>query len=353
PMMDTPQVIKDAAINSLQENRTHYPPVAGLAELRKVATSWMNTEFDADYNEDEVIVSSGGKFGIYLTLQSIIQPKDEVLIISPYWVSYPDMVKIFGGEPKIVKTSEKNGWKPSVNDLQNSVSKQTKMLILNNASNPTGVLYTKEEIQNILEFARKNKLVVLSDEVYSGLVYDGKKYISCASFSDYKDNVIVIQSCSKNLAMTGWRIGFVFGPKQFIKVLISLTSQSTSGVTSISQYAALAGLQNIEKIVPLINKEMQKRRDGFVSTFNTLFTTKINPPASALYCFVPMSAFGVKETDSIKFCENILQKSNVAIVPGAAFGQDGYVRCSFGGDENEVSAGLRALFAIHCKEGRM
>ena len=292
PMIDTPELIKASAIKSIQENKTHYSPVSGLAELKNEAVGWMNKKYLANFESDEVLITAGGKFGIYLALQSLLQAGDEVLIISPYWVSYPAMVKIFGGVPKIVETNEGNNWKATINDFKNSVSEKTKILILNNAGNPTGVLYNREEMSSILDFAQQNNLIVLSDEVYSGLVYDGQEYISCASFQEYKENLLVIQSCSKNLAMTGWRVGFVFGPAEFIKSLINLTSQSTSGVTSISQYSALAGLQNIEKISAEINSEMQIRRDFFVKTFNELFNTKIKTPSSALYCFIPLSVNG-------------------------------------------------------------
>lgn len=348
PMIDTPELIKLSAIKSIQENKTHYPPVSGLVELKDIAVSWMNRKYLANYNSDEVIVTAGGKFGIYLTLQSLLQSGDGVIIISPYWVSYPAMVKIFGGVPQIVETSEDNNWEVSISDLKNSINEKTKILILNNASNPTGVLYSKEEIADILEFAKQNNLIVLSDEVYSGLVYDGAEYISCALFQEYKDNLIVIQSCSKNLTMTGWRVGFVFGPADFIKTLTSLTSQSTSGVTSISQYSALAGLQNIESISLEINNEMQTRRDFFVSTFNNLFNAELKSPASALYCFIPLSAFGVENTDSIKFCEDILKETNVALVPGVAFGKEGYVRCSFGENIEELGEALRQLVKYLC-----
>lgn len=343
PMIDTPELIKMSAIKSIQENKTHYPSVSGLVELKDASISWMNNKYLADYNSNEVLVTAGGKFGIFLTLQSLLQPGDGVLIISPYWVSYPAMVKIFGGVPQIIETSEENNWKVSIEDLENNVNDKTKILILNNAGNPTGVLYSKEEIADILEFAKKNNLIVLSDEVYSGLVYDGAEYVSCASFLEYKNNLVVIQSCSKNLAMTGWRVGFVFGPAEFIKTLTSLTSQSTSGVTTISQYSALAGLQNMDKISLEINNEMQTRRDFFVSTFNKLFNTKIQTPTSALYCFIPMLAFGVESNDSIKFCEDILREINVAMVPGVAFGKEGYVRCSFGENIEELGEALQQL----------
>ncbi|HBU07048.1 MAG TPA: aspartate aminotransferase [Candidatus Magasanikbacteria bacterium] len=343
PMINTPEVIKSAATKALAENKTHYPPVSGLVELKNEAVTWFNKNFQANYNNNEVLVTAGGKFGIYLGLQSLVKTGDEVLIISPYWVSYPEMVKIFDGSPKIVETSEKNDWKVSISDLQKQVSNKTKILILNNAGNPTGVLYNKEEIAKILEFAKENNLVIISDEVYSGLVYDNQVFFSCASFTDYKDRLVVIQSCSKNLAMTGWRVGFVFAPVEVIKILTNLTSQSTSGVTSISQYSALAGLENIDMISVEINSEMQKRRDFFVNTFNKLFKTNLQAPASALYCFISMSAFGIDEIDSIKFCERVLSEANVAMVPGIAFGKEGYVRCSFGENIQELDQALLKL----------
>lgn len=343
PMIDTPEIIKQAATKALTENQTHYPPVAGINELRQEASQWMNQTCGSDYDLDNTLVTAGGKFGLFLALQLLLQRCDEVFIVAPYWVSYPAMVKIFGGVSKILQTDKNSGWKISVDSLARGITEKTKILILNNGSNPTGVLYNQEEIKEILAFAAEKNLFVISDEVYSGLVYDGNEYISCASFPEYRDNVLVVQSCSKNFAMTGWRVGFVFGDKKLIKVFTSLTSQSTSGVATVSQWAALAALRNFKTITASIRKEMQKRRNVFCSAFEENFGMRLDRPKSGLYCFLPMAAFGASEQDSVAFCQKILEEANVAMVPGIAFGQEGFVRCSFGERPDELALALKHL----------
>ncbi len=343
PMVDTPEIIKQAAIKALTGNQMHYPPAAGISELRQEAGQWMNQAYGSGYDSDNTLVTAGGKFGLFLALQSLLNAGDEVLIIAPHWVSYPVMVKIFGGVPKILQTDKNSGWKISVDSLARGITEKTKILILNNASNPTGVLYNREEIKEILSFAAENNLFVISDEVYSGLVFDNNEYVSCASFPEYRDNVLVIQSCSKNFAMTGWRVGFVFGDKKLIKVLTGLTSQSTSGVATVSQWAAVAALQNFKTITDSIREEMQKRRDVFLRVFAENFGVELEKPKSGLYCFIPLAAFGTNEQYSVAFCKNILEAANVAMVPGIAFGQEGFVRCSFGERQEELVLALKHL----------
>ncbi len=343
PMIDTPEIIKQAAIKALSENQTHYPPAAGINELRQEASQWVNQTCGSDYQLDNTLVTAGGKFGLFLALQSLLQTGDEVLIVAPYWVSYPDMVKIFGGAPKILQTDRNTDWKVSINSLEQSITEKTKILILNNGSNPTGVLYNREEIKEILSFAVRKNLFVISDEVYSGLVYDDNEYVSCSSFLEYRDNLLIVQSCSKNFAMTGWRVGFVFGDKKLIQVLTGLTSQSTSGVATVSQWAAVAALQNFGAITTSIREEMQKRRNVFLRAFTENFGVELEKPKSGLYCFMPLTAFGTKELNSVVFCKKILEEANVAMVPGIAFGQEGFVRCSFGKKPEELVLALKHL----------
>jgi len=252
------------------------------------------------------------------------------------------MVELVGGAVKIIETNEKNGWKPILGDIKLKINRKTKILILNNASNPTGCLYNKKELQQILQLAKENNIIVISDEVYSGLVYDGK-FVSCGSFDKYKDNVVVIQSCSKNFAMTGWRVGFAFGPGEIIKPMKTLQSQSITNTSTISQWAAVMALKNASKIMPEINLEMKQRRDLFVETFNRLFNQKISPPASALYCFISLSKLGVQNETSVEFCRRVLDKANVALVPGEAFGKEGYVRFSFGVEKEDAVKALEVL----------
>lgn len=348
PVIPTPAEIKNAALEALKRNKTLYPPVSGIPPLRQAAVEWMNKNHKAHYNFKNCLVVNGGKFGLYLLFQTLMQKGKEVLIPSPFWTSYPDLVRLFGGKPKIIPTKESKGWKITAQDILKRATAKTRILILNNASNPTGTIYTKTELSKILATAKKLKLTIISDEVYSGLIYDKQRFVSCCEFPQISQDLIVIQSCSKNFAMTGWRVGFVFAPENIIRTLSALTSQSTSGVSTLSQWAALAALSADQRLMNHINKLMAKRRDVFFKTFNALFKTKIPPPKSGLYGFIPLSALVHDEKDSSKFCFNALKQANVAIVPGKAFGQEGYVRFSFGAPEKDLKQGLKAL-ADFCK----
>lgn len=343
PMIDTPVAIQQAAIAAMQSGKTLYPPVIGIPELRTTIAEWMNKNFQSEFSKENVLVSGGGKHGLLMSLQAVLEKGDEVLIVAPYWVSYPPMVTLSSGTYKIIQTSVEQNWKLTPDQLNSAANDKTKILMLNNGGNPTGILYTKEEIQNILRICAEKNIIVISDEVYSGLTYDNNEFVSVASFPEYQENTIVIQSASKHFSMTGWRVGFVLGPKNLIEALETLQSQSTTSASSISQWAALAAFQNAEILMPQINTEMQKRRDAFVENFEKYFGVKIVTPQCGLYAFLPLSAFGVLQTDSMEFCMKMLQECNVAFVPGAPFGAEGYVRASFGGKIEEAEQGLKVL----------
>jgi aspartate/methionine/tyrosine aminotransferase len=342
PMIPAPREVLKAAEKALKENKTHYPPAAGIPELRAAASKWMNDRYGSTYATEETVVVNGGKLGLYLLFQALLKPGDELLVIAPYWVSYPNIATFFGGVSKFIKTDPKKNWKVIPQDIEKAAGPKTKLLILNNGGNPTGTLYSKKEIKAILEVAAKKNLLVISDEVYSTLVYDKGIFVSCAEFPEYKDMLIVVESCSKSLTVTGLRVGFVFAPKKIITSLSGLLSQSTSGVTTISQYAALGGLAKMKTIAPKITKIMQKRRDALVGEFNKVFKIKLLMPQSGLYAFVPLSALGWKGSSG-EFCEQAIQEANVASVPGSAFGQESYVRFSFGEEEKMLKAGVRVL----------
>lgn len=346
PIMNTAQYLKETVDWAMENGQTLYPPVAGIEELRDRASKWMNDLYKTNYNVKNTLISCGGKFGIYLLFQCLLNEGDEVITIAPYWVSYPPMVSLFGGRPVIVQTEEKDHWKVRPGQIAEAITKKTKMLILNNGSNPTGVLYTEKELAEILNVCKEKNIIVMSDEVYSGLTYDGKTYTSCGSFWDHSDHVVVIQSCSKNFGMTGWRVGMVFAPEEIIKKLITVQGQSITGTSIISQWAAIAALEKSHKITPEINKEMKRRRDVFTDTFNELFPeADLKAPHSAFYSFIPMKAFGRDFYDDVKFCERALEEGNVAMVPGTAFGKPGYVRASFGAKPEELKDALKALAA--------
>jgi aspartate aminotransferase len=338
PILDNHPSIAKGALQQIEKKCLPYPPVEGISELRRLAAEWVNNTCKTHYAKENVMVTCGGKFALFSCIYSLLEPGDEVLIHAPYWVSYPEIVKMGGGIPKIIH----NGWKLTPNDLLQHASKNTKMIIFNNACNPTGIIYNKQEIQEILNTAHTLNLKVISDEVYSGLVYESS-FISCGSFPEYHERVIIIQSCSKNFGMTGWRVGFALGPEKIIKTLAGLQSQSTTGVCSVSQWAAIGALENHAEVNTYVKKAMKDRRDLFTKTFNSLFPTPLDKIPSSLYAFVPLEAMGISTKDSTMFCEKLISLYNIALVPGTAFGTEGYVRFAFSETEQEIAEALHAL----------
>ena len=334
-----PHVIA-AVTEAIQSEMILYPPVAGLPELRSEVAQWMNRQYDCSYREENALVASGGKFVIFATMQILLQKGDEVLIPSPYWVSYPQITRLFKGHPVFMPTQAENQWKLTPQILKQHLTERSKILILNNAANPTGALYQKEELTALLQIAHDAGVFVISDEVYSEMVYDQSQFFSCGALA--KEGVLVVQSCSKNFAMTGWRIGFGLGPQGLIQKLTALQSQSTTGPALVSQWAALAAMKSQREITCDLRNMMQKRRDLFFETFNRLFDCQLEKPAAALYAFIPLSVF--KTTmDSSAFCSELMSKANIACVPGAAFGAEGYVRMAFSETEETIVKGLNAL----------
>lgn len=343
PMVDSHPSIVEAAKRAIADGKTHYPPVAGIPELRQAFTEWMNATYKTTYTAKQCIVTCGGKSGLYMLFQALLDPGDEVVMIAPYWVSYSGITEMFGGVPVVIPTKEQNGWRVSREDIERACTSKTTMIVLNNASNPTGALYTREQLRSILEFAASKNITVVSDEVYSGLVYDNNQFVSCGSFPEFQEQVVVIQSCSKHFAMTGWRVGFVLAPEPVIARLTTIQGQSTTGTSSISQWAALGAVQNAAAVIESVRSPMQERRDVFTNTFNKFFSTNITSSPSGLYSFVSMKALGVEGASSMDFCMRLLEQGNIATVPGIAFGQEGYVRFSFGAAKEELEAALQAL----------
>ncbi len=344
PMIPMHPAINEAAIAAMQAGKTRYPPVAGIPELRDAAAAWVNTLYQTNYTREQTIVTCGGKFGIYAVCQALLELGDEAVMIAPYWVSYAGIVQLFGGNPVVVETEEENDWKVSLEKLEESFTKKTKMLFLNNAGNPTGTLYTRDDLVAILALAKKHNIIVVSDEVYSGLMYDNSVFVSCGSFPEYQDRVIVIQSCSKHFAMTGWRVGFVFAPVELIKVLSMLQSQSTTGTSSISQWAAVGAFTQAKEVVLATKTALIGRRNALTQALQQQFGFNCKPVGAGLYQFISLKNLGVQEQDSAVFCKRVLAEGNVAMVPGSAFGKEGYVRMSFGDTEIELKSAVQALY---------
>lgn len=341
PMIAPHSVIVQAAEAALQAGKTLYTPAAGISELRLAVSEWLQQNYQAQYSPDEILITAGGKFGLYALCRTLLAAGDEAIVIAPYWVSYPSLVEMTGAQVNTIATQEKNGWKVTPEQLSTAITPNTRVIIFNNAGNPTGALYTRDEVRALVAIAHECGVLFVSDEVYSGLTYDGE-FTSAGAFPEFHDNVVLIQSCSKHFAMTGWRVGVVAAEKSLIKVLADWQSQSTTGTATISQWAAVAAFTN-SGVNSHVRAEMQIRRDVLVQALNENFGLQLNPPAAGLYVFLPMAALGVTETDSIAFCTRVLNEANVAMVPGAPFGVEGYVRLSFGAEPAELQAAVQAL----------
>ena len=330
PDFNTPEHIKESAIKAINGNHTRYTPVGGIPELRKAVCEEMLKTDGVRYEPDEAVISCGAKHSIYNILQVLIQDGDEVIVISPYWVSYPAMVTLAGGKTGVVKTrfEEKFTLKPEV--LNNAINKKTKLIIVNSPCNPTGVVYDAGLLEKIAEIALKNKIFIISDEIYKEIIFDGVKTKSIVALNPaIKDYTIVVRGASKKYAMTGWRIGYSLGPKPVIEAISKLQSHSTSNPTSISQIAALCALNSDQKCVVDMAREFQKRRDFAIRRIESIKAISCVKPQGAFYIFCDISESGL---NSREFAEKLLEEESVAVIPGSAFGEDGFIRISFAQD---------------------
>lgn len=342
PMLASHELVIAAASEAMKAGKTGYPPAMGIPELRKAASEWVNESYGSNFSVEETLVTCGGKFGLYALARTFLGVGDEAISIAPYWVSYPSLVEMTGATSVEIKTEEKNNWKITAEDLRGSITPKTKIIFFNNAANPTGVTYSRAEIGELIAVAVEHDILFISDEVYSGLVYDGE-FVSAGSFAEFKNNIVVIQSVSKHFAMTGWRVGIVFGASEILNTLADLQTQSTTGTSIISQHAAAAAFLNAKIINARVHAEMLARRDILVQNLQQKFSEKIKSPVAGLYIFLSLSDLGVKEKDDVKFCEQLLEEGNVALVPGAPFGAPGYVRFSFGAEPTELVAAVEAM----------
>ncbi len=368
PRLPTPTCIIDGVKSFISTESIFYPDPAGAIQLRKAITQWINSHYLCNYSEAQCAVTVGGKQGLYLLLQYLLQKyikemntgfvgefsslkKPAVMIAKPFWVSYRDIVQLFDGAVSYIETTANSGWKMTLADLESAYNSDCRILLLNNGCNPSGALYNKQELANTLAFAKKNNLYVISDEVYSGLVYDDYSYVSCGSFSEYQDIVCVLQSCSKNFAMTGWRVGFLFAQPEVVQVIIALLSQSTTGVSLVNQHAAYVAIENSDEIMKDIKHQMQIRRDAMMFELRKNFNHfAMEEPHSALYVFVSLKQLGVKtDISDSDFSLQLLDQANVATVPGSAFGVPGYIRISFTATLEDIAVAVAKL-ADFCKK---
>jgi len=337
PDFDTPQNIKEAAIKAIKDGDTKYTAVDGTPALKKAIIEKFKRENNLDYLGDQITVGAGGKHVIYNAMMATLNEGDEVIIPAPYWVSYPDIVLLTGAKPVIIKCSEDQGFKLKPKDLENTITNKTKWLILNSPSNPTGASYSENEIRNLAEVLKKNSNVhILSDDIYEHVSYEGFKFFTIAQISELKERVLTMNGVSKSYAMTGWRIGYAAGPKEIIKAIAKIQSQSTSNPSSVSQAAAVEALSGKQDFISERSKAFQERRDFVVSELNKINGINCLKPEGAFYVFPSCKGLigkkdknGKKLENDTDFVQSLLENNNVAVVQGSAFGLEGFFRISY------------------------
>lgn len=352
PDFDTPEFIKEACIKAIEAGKTKYLPSAGLPALREALATHYAKRRGISYNASNFIVSPGGKFSCYLAIMSVVSPGDEVIIPAPYWVSYPEMVKLAGGTPVYVKATDAADFKVTVQQLESVITPKTKLLILTSPSNPTGAVYSAQELKEIMDFAIARDILVMSDEIYSTLVYDGVEAISPASLSEEaKEHTIVVSGFSKAFSMTGWRLGTLCAPDAIAKAVTNLQSQTSSNATSFAQYGALAAMENealADAAVAEMKKSFDRRRLMLLEGLNAIDGVFCRRAQGAFYLFPNISSFGMSSVD---FCAKLLEEKLVAVVPGSAFGSDENVRFSYAVSDETIQKGIERM-AQFCSEIR-
>jgi len=347
PDFDTPENIKEAAIKAIKDGFTKYTPVSGIDDLKTAIIEKFRADNNLSYEKEEILVSCGAKHNLYNIAEALFEKGDEVIIPSPYWVSYPDQVLLNDATPVIVETDENSSFKIEPDRLMKSLSDKTKAIVLNSPSNPTGLAYDKESLEKIAEIAVEHNLYIISDEIYEKLVYDGFRHISIASLgAEIKQRTIVVNGLSKSHSMTGWRIGFTGGPKDITRAMTNIQSQSTSNPTSISQKAAVEALTGPQDFLPVMMTEFDKRRKYMVERLNNMDGVTCQTPVGAFYAFPNISAhFGKKFNNSsinnsLELSTYFLEQAKVAMVPGSAFGDDKYIRLSYATSMDNIKKGL-------------
>ncbi|MFH1578192.1 MAG: pyridoxal phosphate-dependent aminotransferase, partial [Candidatus Omnitrophota bacterium] len=350
PDFDTPEHIKQEAKRALDAGFTKYTPVSGIAELKEAISRKLNNDNNLKYAADEILISCGAKHSIFNLILALCDDSDEIILPSPFWLSYPEMIKASGAKAKIIQTTKENNFKITPAQLRKAINPKTKLLILNSPSNPTGMVYAKQELREIAEVLTKANVFCLSDEIYEKIIYDNKEHVSIAALGEkVKKLTIVINGVSKAYSMTGWRIGYAAGAKEIIQAMNNLQSHSTSGATSIAQKAAVVALSGPQNQVKEMLKEFQKRRNYIVERLNKIKGISCLNPEGAFYVFADISRIlgksykGQKIKDSFSLTKILLAEAKIAVVPGAVFGADNYLRFSYAISYETIKKGLDRL----------
>jgi len=347
PDFDTPVNIKEAAKKAIDAGFTKYTPPSGIPELKVAICEKLKRDNDLDYEPEEILVSCGAKHAIFNAVLALCDDDDEVILLSPYWVSYPEMIKLARANPVVIKTTQQNNFKITPEQLRDAVTPKTKLIILNSPSNPTGIVYTKKELQLLGEILVEAEICCISDEIYEKIIYDGKEHVSIASLSsEMKKLTIVVNGVSKPYSMTGWRIGYAAGPREIIKAMSNLQAHSTSNPTSISQKAALEALKGQQKDMEEMVRAFAERRNYIVGRLNSIERIRCLMPEGAFYVFPDVSQLlgkkynGQTIKDSFLLTELLLTEARVAVVPGAVFGDDNHLRLSYATSMENIAEGM-------------
>ena len=350
PDFNTPEAIKEAGIAAIRNNVTRYTPAAGTVELRQAVCDRMKADFGLDYKPAQVVVSSGAKHLVYLALRALVNPGDEVILPAPYWVSYIELIRMVGGVPVVVTATEAEDFKLTAGKLESAITPKTKAILLNNPSNPTGMMYSREELESIAAVCQKADLYVISDEIYACLTYDGAEFTSFASLGeDAKERTILINGVSKAYAMTGWRIGYACANEKVAKVMANYVSHSTGSPVAISQKASAAALSGSQEEVETMRQAFEERRNFIVEQMNQIPGVSCIKPQGAFYVMMNLEQLigktihGVEITNDDVFADAFLKYGLVAVVPGSGFGAPNFVRWSYATSMDNIREGLARL----------
>lgn len=350
PDFNTPKNIINAAIKAMEDGNTKYTSVNGILQLREAICKKFKDDNGLEYNPSQIVVSTGAKQSLANTFLAILNPGDEVIVSTPYWVSYPELIKLADGKPVFVEGDEKSNYKFTKENLEKAVTAKTKAIVLNTPNNPTGTIYNKEELEVIADFAKKYNIIIISDEMYEKLIYDNENHISIASLSkDAYERTIVINGLSKSYAMTGWRIGYCAASEKIAKLMMSIQSHVTSNVCSITQYAALEALNGPQDEITKMINEFEKRRNYMINRIESIDNLSIVKPKGAFYIMINIENCLGKEingkilNDSMEFCASLLENEKLAVIPGKAFGLNNYIRVSYATSMEAIKEGLNRI----------
>ena len=341
PDFDTPEHIKAAAKQALDAGKTKYGPVAGEPQLKAAIARKLQSDNNLNYQPENIIVTNGGKHSLYNLMMALIEPGDEVIIPAPYWLSYPEMVKLASGKPVIVRTDASTGYKITPEQLSGAITPKTKLFVLNSPSNPTGMVYTRAEIKALAEVIVDRDILVVADEIYEKIIYDGAQHVSIGSLGkEIFDRTLISSGFAKAYSMTGWRVGYLAGPIELIKATSTIQGHSTSNVCTFAQYGAIAALESSQESVEKMRQAFAQRRQVIFELLDAVPGISCIKPDGAFYMFVNISKTGM---NSLEFCDAFLEQQQVAVIPGIAFGADDHIRLSYATDLGTIKKALERL----------